>query len=111
MDRGAATVKIVAIGDYTADARWFAEGKAIELISGEALLAMVREMQTAIPASAATTSRSSSPANTEKLEATDSINPACPKCGATMIKRLNRKSDEAFLGCVKYPYCRGTKAA
>lgn len=109
MDRGAAAVKIVAIGDYTADARRFAEGKAIELINGEALLAMIREVQTSIPARAVT--ESSSVANTVKLEATTSAEPACPKCGATMVKRLNRKANEAFWGCAKYPACRGTRAA
>jgi len=43
---GAAAVKIVAVGDYTGDAQRFARGKPIELIHGEALLAMVREGQT-----------------------------------------------------------------
>ena len=43
---GAAAVKIVALGDYTPDARRFAQGKPIELIHGDALLAMVREAQT-----------------------------------------------------------------
>lgn len=108
MDRGAAAVKIVAIGDYTADARRFAKGKAIELINGETLLAMVREVQTALPARSVMAS--SSPANNVKLEAADSINLVCPKCGANMIRRLNRKSNEAFWGCAKYPSCRGTRA-
>ncbi|MFK2902064.1 restriction endonuclease [Dyella jejuensis] len=40
-------VKIVAIGNYTADARRFVHGKPIELICGDALLAMVRESQAA----------------------------------------------------------------
>ena len=46
MHHGAAAVKIVALGDYTPDARRFAHGKPIELIHGDALLAMVREAQT-----------------------------------------------------------------
>lgn len=36
-------LKIVAIGDYTDDAQRFVHGKPIELISGNALLAMIRE--------------------------------------------------------------------
>jgi restriction system protein len=43
----ATTVKIVALGDFTANARHFAQGKPIELIHGEALLAMMREVQSA----------------------------------------------------------------
>ena len=43
---GAAAVKIVTLGDYTPDALRFAQGKPIELIHGDALLAIVREAQT-----------------------------------------------------------------
>lgn len=43
---GAASVKIVALGDYTPDALRFAHGKPIELIHGDALLMLVREAQT-----------------------------------------------------------------
>lgn len=45
MHHRADAVKIVAIGHYTDDAQRFVHGKPIELISGEALLAMVRECQ------------------------------------------------------------------
>ena len=40
-------VKIVCVGDFTRDAKEFAEGKAIELITGERLLEMIREVQSA----------------------------------------------------------------
>jgi hypothetical protein len=43
----AAGVKIVALGNYTTDARDFAQGKAIELIHGGELIATVRLLQTA----------------------------------------------------------------
>ncbi|GLQ96147.1 restriction endonuclease [Dyella mobilis] len=108
MDRGAAAVKIVAIGDYTADARRFAKGKAIELISGETLLTMVREVQTSTTASTLPASHSFTKAVTP--QAITSTNPTCPNCESSMIKRFNRKTQEAFWGCVKYPSCRGTKA-
>lgn len=42
MHHGADGVKIIAIGDYTDDAQRFVHGKPIELISGDALLAMVQ---------------------------------------------------------------------
>ncbi|EIL94075.1 restriction endonuclease [Rhodanobacter spathiphylli] len=38
-------VKIVALGDYTSDARRFAQGKPIELIHGGELIATVRSLQ------------------------------------------------------------------
>lgn len=44
-------VKIVAIGHYTDDALRFVQGKPIELISGHALLTMVRECQATLQAS------------------------------------------------------------
>jgi restriction system protein len=43
----AAAVKIVALGDYTSDARRFAQGKPIELIHGGELIATVCSLQTA----------------------------------------------------------------
>jgi len=42
----AAAVKIVALGDYTPDARRFTQGKPIELIHGGELLATVHSLQT-----------------------------------------------------------------
>lgn len=39
-------VKIIAVGHYTDDAQRFADGKPIELICGNALLAMLRESRT-----------------------------------------------------------------
>ena len=34
---------------------------------------------------------------------------ACPRCGAAMVERVNRRSGERFLGCRRYPQCRGTR--
>ena len=33
----------------------------------------------------------------------------CPRCGAEMVERTNRRSGEQFLGCRRYPRCRGTR--
>lgn len=99
---GADTVKIVAIGDFTPDAQQFAQGKPIELIHGEALLALVRAVQSTTPAAA-------SPA--PKPTATSVAAPHCPTCDTPMIKRTNRRSHEVFWGCPKYPSCRGTRPA
>jgi restriction system protein len=99
---GADAVKIVAVGDFTPDAQRFAQGKPIELIRGDALLALVQAVQSTTPAAA-------NPA--PKLTATSVAAPDCPNCGAPMIKRTNRRSHEEFWGCPKYPSCRGTRPA
>jgi restriction system protein len=106
---GAAAVKIVAVGDYTADAQRFAQGKPIELIHGEALLAMVREVQT--PLSIKTAVATNPPAVTTTHETSAPAHPLCPKCGAEMVQRLNRQTKNPFWGCSQYPACRGTQAA
>ncbi len=33
---------------------------------------------------------------------------SCPRCGSKMVERKNRKSQRRFLGCSKYPKCKGT---
>jgi restriction system protein len=106
---GAAAVKIVAVGHYTAEAQRFAQGKPIELIHGEALLAMVREGQTPTPAK--TASATTRPVVTATPDPALSSNPNCPKCGGDMVQRSNRQTKDHFWGCAKYPACRGTRAA
>lgn len=104
-------VKIVCVGTFTADAEQFAEGKAIELITGERLLELVRAVQTAsphstTPAPAIAPIPRSAP-NPVPLSAAD---PACPRCGATMFKRFNRQNNQMFWGCIMYPRCKGTQS-
>lgn len=107
---GAAAVKIVAVGDYTADAQRFAQGKPIELIHGEALLAMVREGQTPAPAPA-TAAAPARPVVAATPEPAPSSPPSCPTCGGDMVRRSNRQTRDHFWGCATYPACRGTRAA
>lgn len=33
---------------------------------------------------------------------------SCPRCGGSMVSRTNRRTGEAFLGCLAYPKCKGT---
>jgi len=33
----------------------------------------------------------------------------CPECRSCTVVRENRKTGEDFLGCVKYPVCKGTR--
>ncbi len=95
----ASEVKIIAVGSYTADAQRFAAGKPIELITGGALLDMVRGVQTA-PANPTPPARAPVAPETTR---------PCPKCGHVMQLRANRRTNERFWGCASYPRCRGTR--
>ena len=106
---GAAAVKIVAVGDYTADAQRFAEGKPIELIHGEALLKTVREVQT--PTALKQTIPPNIPLVAAKAEPPHSAKPVCLKCGTEMVLRSNRQTQDNFWGCMNYPTCRSTRGA
>ena len=33
----------------------------------------------------------------------------CPRCGAVMVERTNKRSGERFLGCRRYPRCKGAR--
>ena len=38
------------------------------------------------------------------------VNPKkCPRCGSELVERKNRKTGQSFLGCSRYPRCRGTR--
>jgi restriction system protein len=89
-------VKIVCSGSYTRDAADFAQGKPIELIGGEELLRMIREVQAA-------------PSQSAAIAVTPTAPPACPKCGKPMVERSNRKTGQKFWGCSTFPVCRGVR--
>ena len=90
----------VSSGNYTAEARLFAEGKPIWLIDGSELLDLVSSVQVQ-----SHISRSSS------IKQSQSANQKCPLCGSEMVKRTAKKGANVgseFWGCSKFPKCRGT---
>jgi restriction system protein len=95
----ASAVKIVAVGAYTPDAQCFAEGKPIELITGAALLELIRGAQTA----------TAEPPPQAPMPTPAEGSPRCPKCGKAMAQRTNRRTNDRFWGCSTYPSCRGTR--
>jgi restriction system protein len=97
-------VKIVGIGDFTRDAAAFAQGKSIELINGERLIAMVREMQST--GVALSKPRRIEPAVTSPAS---EGNPDCPRCGSEMARRTNRSNGQLFWGCSAFPRCTATR--
>lgn len=104
---GAAEIIIVTSGSFTQDARDFARGKPMRLIDGPELLKLVRSVQQAAPANAATAELATEIAAQDKI-------PACPQCGQLMLLRTSQRgatSGNQFWGCSRFPQCRGTRPA
>lgn len=109
MAEKASSALVVTTGEFTREARQFAEGKPIRLVDGEALVAMVRSVRT----------RKSSDVEEEESSGSEEAEAppppdgeGCPKCGAPMVRRVARKgpaSGREFLGCSRYPACIGTR--
>lgn len=103
-------IRIAAFGGFTPDAERFAQGKPITLIDGAALLRMVREVQAG---GTPVTPSDQSPLHNTTLHhepapaAANDVN-TCPRCAAPMVQRKNRRTGEVFLGCSRFPACRGT---
>jgi restriction system protein len=96
LDQHAASVIVVTSGHFTAEARRFAAGKAIELIDGPRLSALIGEV------------RSRTETESDAAEAT-SPEPRCPRCGSPLVLRTARKGANAgnqFWGCTGFPTCR-----
>lgn len=95
-------VKIVCIGEFTRDAMQFADGKRIELVNGARLLALVQAVQS-VPREVPAIAQPDTPSPTFASA------PTCPTCDASMLRRQNRGTRQAFWGCSKYPACKGTR--
>lgn len=92
---GANDAIFVSSGEYTDDARAFADGKPIQLMGGRELERMIQSVQ---PVAA-------------PRPATESV-PICPKCARPMVRRTARSGQyggQAFWGCSAFPQCRGTR--
>jgi restriction system protein len=101
----------VSSGEYTADARRFADGKPIRLVDGSTLLEMVRSVQRTTveaPPGRRVDHAPLAPTSSEDPP------PACPRCGNAMVMRIARtgtRSGSSFWGCTGFPDCRGTRPA
>ncbi|MEQ8820994.1 MAG: restriction endonuclease [Sumerlaeia bacterium] len=96
---------IVTTGEFTGPAREFAAGKPIRLMNGNALAEFVKSVQRPSPARPPT-----APSPTKEPEVPPL--PNCQRCGAPMTVRTARRGPnpgERFLGCTRFPKCRGTQ--
>lgn len=91
MAEGASGAIVVTSGEFTPDAKRFAEGKSIVLVDGRLLVNSIRNKE-------------------PKSELKADIR--CPLCGSDMLLRKARKGSNAgnlFYGCTRYPACKGTR--
>ena len=89
---------VVPGGEFSREAREFADSCGIELIDGSALEKLIGE----IP------SRNSAVGSGVAVVA--EAKPMCPQCGVAMIQRTAKKGQFAgqpFWGCGRYPKCTG----
>ncbi len=104
--QGAASGLVVTSGRFTREARLFAQDCGVELLDGDGLRTLIREVD---------------PNKTEELNhsldhasflqsnesALSPIN--CPNCGSVMKRRVagrGAKAGQPFWGCSRYPSCR-----
>lgn len=99
--QGAAAGFVVTSGCFTDDAEAFANGRNIKLFAGPELRQLLASAKSAT---------ASVPYFPEMVPAAKWAT-VCPKCGAEMKVREAQKGPSAgnkFLGCSRYPACRGT---
>jgi restriction system protein len=89
----------VSTARYTADAQQFAVKVGMTLVDGEELVRIIRAGLDGEPMAVPTS--------------TAGAVPVCPACGGAMVERMARRgahAGEQFLGCARFPACRGTLA-
>jgi restriction system protein len=83
---------LATFGNFTLEAKNFAKGNPIHLITGNQLVKLISEVKkNGMPSAPVEPKRS------------------CPKCGSEMVLRTAKKGDFAgqkFWGCSKFPKCR-----
>ena len=98
---------VVTSGRFTDDAKAFADGRNVQLVDGPKLFAMIKQAKQSLLAT------DKQPASRPQVEQqTTAVEPACPQCGSGMVKRTARKGGNVgaeFLGCSKFPTCRGVR--
>ncbi|MFC6674068.1 restriction endonuclease [Marinobacterium aestuariivivens] len=91
---------VVTSGDFTEEARAFANGKRISLIDGAKLDTMLRKAAQSVPEDAL------------KPSEIHSEIVLCPRCSSPMVKRRARQGanvGQEFWGCSRFPQCRGIR--
>jgi restriction system protein len=105
--RGAAGGFVVTSGQFTDDARAFAEGRNVRLVDGGKLIGMLQQARASLNGSAR-----KDPWLESRPQASGVGSPPCPVCSSPMVQRTAKKGTNAgslFWGCARFPACRGTR--
>ncbi|MDH3997260.1 MAG: restriction endonuclease [Desulfuromonadales bacterium] len=101
--KGAAGGFVITSGQFTREAKKFADGLNVELFDGDRLHRMIGEVKRPAP-------KSSEGNLYESLShPSHAVKRVCPQCGSEMVKRVARKGANAggkFWGCSAFPKCR-----
>ena len=116
---------VVTSGEFTDEARRFAEGRELKLIDGKMLERGIRAQAAALSVPVTRTAANpqlvtapvAAPRQPEPVRAlapASSVMPACPLCNAAMVMRQARSGatpGKPFWGCSRYgqTQCRGTR--
>lgn len=109
--QGAAGGYVVTSGQFTQDARAFAEGRNVRLVDGPKLFGLLQQARTSLGSKRAAPS-AAPPVNAPQVAAVD--DPSCPVCRAAMVRRTAKKGatpGAQFWGCSRFPVCRGVSVA
>ncbi len=97
---------VVASGEFTQEAKAFAEGRSIRLVDA-------RKLRVLIATNVATPVVPPKSEPHRSAGSTIDALPACPKCGSPMVQRIARSGTNAgktFWGCSTFPACRGIRS-
>jgi len=97
---------LVTTGHVTQQARDWAAGKPIEIWDAGTLTRLGPTARSG-PAAAPTPDAGASPLVVAPSGTATPL-PPCPRCGAALVERRNRKTDAHFYGCSRFPACRFT---
>lgn len=90
----------ITSSEFTADAKTFAKGHKIKLLSGIQLLSLINRFSPKVQASIL-----------RKITQGDYKTPSCPKCGIKLLVRATKRGankGQQFWGCASFPQCRYT---
>ena len=96
---------VITSGQFTQDARAFARGRALQLVTGEKLAELINTVQKEPVPSPPPSSKNTTKTGQRSL-------PSCPICHGAMTVRIARKgkySGQKFWGCEKFPKCKGLR--
>ena len=97
---------VITTGNFSQAAEKFAHGKPVRLVDGVGLARMLGEQLKA------KTGQSASAAKDDDSSPAPIHLPNCPNCDSPMVLRVAKRGTNAgnqFLGCSRYPTCRGTR--